>query len=123
VIFQRLLETERRKLWLQTHNSYTQVSSELGIPAFIVYMAMLFHCFQTLGAVRRKAAGVLEWQRVGRLAECVRLSLIGYCVTSMFTSIAYSYYLPILAALVVALDRWLTAQGRLQWTAPALRIQ
>lgn len=123
MIFQRLLETEKRKLWLQTHNSYTQVSSELGIPAFIIYMAMLFHCFRTLGAVRRKAAGVLEWQRVGRLAECIRLSLIGYCVTSMFTSIAYNYYLPVLAALVVALDRWLTAQGRLQWTAPALRIQ
>ncbi|MEP6601120.1 MAG: hypothetical protein ABJB49_04840 [Nitrospirota bacterium] len=33
--------------WNVSHNSYTQVSSEMGIPGFIVFAAMLFYSFRT----------------------------------------------------------------------------
>src|SRR6266498_1246195 len=97
---------DRPALWRGTHNSYVQVSSELGIPGFVLYMAVLVSCFQITGSVLRRTRGRPESKRLASAALAVRFSLISYCVTSFFLTHAYTAYVPTLAALCYALRAW-----------------
>jgi O-antigen ligase len=89
--------------WRETHNAFTQVSSETGLPGFLLYVAALWYCFGITGALARasRAPGLED---LGAMAYCMRLSLVCFTVTSMFSSVAYAFYFPTLAGLTVALD-------------------
>ncbi len=89
-----------RGSWLQTHNTYTQVSSETGIPGLIFYCAALFGVFR---ALRFKAVGGSDEIRELRvLGQFLRLSLLAFAVSAMFSVSAYDSHLPVLAGLAVA---------------------
>jgi hypothetical protein len=45
-------------LWYQTHNSLTQIASECGIPALILYLLAIGSAFQLLGRNGRRVRGV-----------------------------------------------------------------
>ena len=46
----------RRADWHQTHNSYTEVSSELGLPGFVVYVLLLGSCYLTARSIYKQRA-------------------------------------------------------------------
>ena len=92
-----------RPTWQQTHNAYTQVSSECGVPAFFFFVGLLVWIFRTVSRVG-KAARAAGNQDVRNLAFCLKLMLAAVAVNSLFDSIAYQYYLPILAGLTLSLD-------------------
>ena len=54
--------------WVGTHNSYTQVSSECGIPAFICYCAMIVLCFRLSYRVFRAAGDNPEYRDIAGLS-------------------------------------------------------
>jgi hypothetical protein len=96
-----------RGYWHETHNMYTQVSSEDGIPAFLFFVAILVRMMKTLSQIRRfekqtTEPGVAE---AARLAYWIRLALIGFLVTGAFLSCAYSELFFVLCGLTVALQR------------------
>jgi O-antigen ligase len=116
-------------VFLLTHNTYTQVSSECGIPALIIFVAILVSIFRTATRIhrlsrkpersindQRKAGRVLRQQPGGdaqdRLrgealaatASALRYSVLAYATTSFFLSVAYQALLPTLAGMVVALE-------------------
>jgi O-antigen ligase len=75
--------------WLVTHNSYTQMSSEGGIPALLLYLSILWRGF----------ANVLSIKRMNRCRREVRMfagglhaSLAGFVIGSFFASEAYQYF-------------------------------
>ncbi|MEQ1948713.1 MAG: O-antigen ligase family protein [Bryobacteraceae bacterium] len=108
-----------RALWLETHNTYTQVSSEMGIPGFVIYLAMIYLSLMPLAKDLRQAR-----QRGIRLprheyARAVLISTAGLLLNSFFTSIAYQYYWPVLCGLGVAYQRIMAADS----TAVAVRAQ
>jgi O-antigen ligase len=81
-----------------THNAYTQVAAEVGLPALIIYV--LF----TVTPIRRlRRIEDAEFKREGRrrsrfyyLSVGMQASLIGYAVSSFFISVAFYpviYYL------------------------------
>jgi O-antigen ligase len=88
--------------WHQTHNMYTQVSSELGIPGFILFMTLVVYAFRSLGRVMRmrltypKDPGIAE---AAHIARWLRLALIGMATSGLFLSVAYTQELYILLAL------------------------
>jgi O-antigen ligase len=100
------LDTEAGRLasWTGTHNTYTQVSSEAGIPAFIVYLALLVSCFRSVGACYRRAVRIQTTRArdIANVAYALRTSLWMYAVSTVFTHVAYSSWLPFIAGLTVA---------------------
>jgi O-antigen ligase len=95
--------------WQGTHNTYTQISSEAGIPALIAFVCMIFFSITGVHAVSKRAKKY--WQPGQPLPEVINVAfaldaaLIVYAVCVCFDYIAYSSTLPLLAALAIALMR------------------
>lgn len=84
--------------WLGTHNSYTQVASECGIPAFLLYTSVIILALVSNFRIYRRSAGDSR-----TLAFCLFSGVLVYAICTFFFHIAYSSYLPSLAGLSVAL--------------------
>lgn len=94
-----------------THNAYTQVASEMGLSALIIYLAFLL---TPLGRLRKiehvTVAGKLK-PPLHYLAIGLQASLVGYMVVSFFASVAYQWYVYYLVAYAFCLHRLLSAEG------------
>ncbi|MCU1238516.1 MAG: O-antigen polymerase [Candidatus Solibacter sp.] len=95
----------RKGQWLGTHNSYTQVSSELGIPAFICFTVAVFLSMKGPYAVYKRTVGDPRLQDMGNMALGLHYCVIIYAITIFFDYIAYSMMLPVLGGLAAALVR------------------
>ncbi|MFZ0704870.1 MAG: O-antigen ligase family protein [Candidatus Korobacteraceae bacterium] len=89
-------------LWYGTHNSYTEISSETGIPAFIFYVLALTYSYTLLKRVyqrtrRRKPS--LKLARLNRAALFTLVAMVGFCMTIAFNNFGYMVFTPILIGL------------------------
>jgi O-antigen ligase len=89
--------------YLVAHNSYTQVASECGFPGFLLFVAGILSSLRLLNRTYRKARGRPECEDIRTVAFCVMLSTIGFCTAATFLSLAYTFYLPALAGLSIAI--------------------
>jgi O-antigen ligase len=96
--------------WLGTHNSYTEVASECGIPAFLLYSAVIVLVLRSNLRIYRRAAGD-EPLDASALAFCLFASALAFAVDTLFFHIAYSTYLPAIAGMTVALRLAFTRSG------------
>jgi O-antigen ligase len=99
-----ILELSRQGLWHVSHNGYTQLSSETGIPGALVYIAAMYLCFRKLRAVEKASRKIASLAAVSDMAFALRLALIAYAFELCFTSSAYECYFPILAALTASFE-------------------
>jgi O-antigen ligase len=90
---------------LGTHNAYTQVSSEMGIPAMVVYLIFLIHPLRKLRMMEREMFERNENSRYYYFAIGLQASLVGYMVASFFAAVAYQWYIYYLVAYAIALRR------------------
>jgi O-antigen ligase len=104
--------------WKETHNSFTQVSSETGIPGFLLYIAIIFSVFAALVRVWRRSRKRKDLESYFRVAYCLMLMLVMYLVGASFGSSAYNFFLPTLAGLSAALARSFDARVMTLPTAP-----
>jgi hypothetical protein len=100
----------RKGTWLGTHNSYTQVSSELGIPAFLFFSAAIFLATKWPYDLYRKTRDDPRTADIGALALGLHYAMLVYGVTVLFEHIAYTVMLPVFAGLSAALMRTATAE-------------
>ena len=98
--------------WLGTHNTYSQIASEAGLPGFIFYIATLLTCLRTNYRLYRRAAGRKGLEDVAGLSYCMLLCLAAFALSTFFFHIAYSSYLPMLAGSSAAV--YLCAQSQIQ---------
>ncbi|MBV9504190.1 MAG: O-antigen ligase family protein [Acidobacteriia bacterium] len=98
-------EGKRRGAWLGTHNSFTQVSSECGIPALLFYVGIVVFSFQGSYSLYRRAKIVPGLKEVSDHALALNYSLLVFVVTGMFVHAPYTALLPVLAGLAVSLMR------------------
>ncbi len=96
--------------WLGTHNSYTQVSSELGIPAFIFYLAAIVYATKGPYAIYKRTVGDPRLADMGNMALGLHYCMIIYAVTVLFDYIAYSQMLPVFGGLAAAQMRTADAE-------------
>jgi O-antigen ligase len=105
----------RRGAWAVTHNAYTQVSSEAGVPALLFFLAAIVMTFRTFGRVYRTARSRPELRPMAMACFCCQLSLVGFCTATLFLSLAYTMYLPTMSGLALAfsgsLERELAGQS------------
>lgn len=70
------------------HNTYVEIGAELGLPALLVFVALLFSTYRSLANVHREAARakirLLEFASLG-----IRGGLVGYSVSACFVSVEY----------------------------------
>lgn len=88
-----------------SHNSYTQVGSELGIPAMLAYILLLVTPLRRLGKIRSLPGPTQRRGRLYYLIVGIETSLISYMVSSFFLSVAYMWYVYYLIGYAIALRR------------------
>lgn len=81
----------KRAMWLETHNAYTQVSSEMGFPGAIFFCGMVLTCITGLLRVRRRAKTSPAFDSIRLTTEALLLGFLTFAVTSFFSSIAYGF--------------------------------
>ena len=102
-------EKKQPAAWRQSHNTFTEISSEAGFPALLLYLAALFFCFQTARSARRYAVPHPELRALADMAFCLRLSVLAFAITAIFASNAYYFYFPLVAGLCAAFERSLNS--------------
>ncbi len=90
---------------LVTHNSFTQVSAELGILGLIAYLIFMISPFRKLGAIERTLFKKDEADWFYYVSIGLQASIVGYMVSSFFVSVAYLWFIYYLVAYAVALRR------------------
>jgi putative inorganic carbon (hco3(-)) transporter len=90
---------------LGTHNAYTQVASEMGMAALVVYIMFMVYPFKRLRLIENESDLQPERKRFYYLAIGLQASLAGYMVSSFFGSVAYQWYVYYLVGYAVCLHR------------------
>ena len=110
---------ERRGAWLVTHNTYTQISSECGIPALLFYVVAMVLCMRIGSRLRRHPEFRAHplWDQVWTTAFYLRLCVVSMAVFAFFLCFAYTALFYIIAALAVSFER--TAFAELSQPAEA----
>ncbi len=90
---------------LVTHNSYTQVGSEMGLTALALYTMYIVSPLRKLARVARETVGVREDSHFYYLALGLQASLLVYLVSSFFLSVAYAWNIYYLVGYAVCFRR------------------
>jgi O-antigen ligase len=93
-----------------SHNAYTQVASEMGMAAMIIYTLFIVVPFRRLGLIERETYDTRRDTRIYYLSVAMQASLAAYMISSFFGSVAYQYYVYYLVGYAVALRRIYEAQ-------------
>ena len=88
-----------------THNAYTQVASELGFPATIIYVLFLVAAIKRVRRYADPSKLDPKKRRLGYLAIGLEASLIGFVVVSFFASVAFLWYIYYLVGYVICVSR------------------
>ena len=94
--------------WHGTHNTYTEISSEAGIPALVFFVLCMLACRKELKRVEKlclEARQTEKLQEISIAAVALKMLLLAYAVFFMFEHIAYSPFLPSLAGLIFSFSR------------------
>jgi O-antigen ligase len=90
---------------LVTHNSYTQIASEMGLIALTLYTMFIVKPLRKLSAIARQTFGVKEDSHFYYLALGLQASLLVYMVSSFFLSVPYVWNVYYLVGYAVCLRR------------------
>jgi len=88
-----------------SHNAYTQVASEMGVAALVIYVLFMIAPIRRLRNIERESAESKSHRRFYYLAIGLQASLAAYMVASFFASVAYLWYVYYLVAYSVCLRR------------------
>ena len=83
-----------------SHNAYLQILSECGLPALLLFLGALGWAWWSLGRLRKWTD--LPWAET--YARMLQISILAYCVGSMFLNTAYQELIYQLMALPVSLE-------------------
>lgn len=87
--------------WHDTHNSFTQASSECGIPGFIFFAGGILSTVLLLLKTLREARKRPDCKDIATAVFCLMLGMIGFTVAITFLNFAYFFYFPTMAGLAI----------------------
>jgi len=85
-------DSGRSSDWLGTHNTYTQISSEAGIPALLLYVSLVFGSVRGMMRVARATDGKPEFEEFFFLARATLAGLLVFAFAGFFAHLGYDYY-------------------------------
>lgn len=90
---------------LVTHNAYTEVSSEMGIPALVIYIMLMVYPLRRLREIEKETVDVPDKRRFHYWSIGIQASIVAYMVSSFFGAVAYQWYIYYIVGYAVALRR------------------
>lgn len=90
---------------LVSHNAYTQVSAEMGIPALVIYVMLMVYPLRRLREIERQTQDRPDKRKFYYWSIGIQTAIIAYMVSSFFASVAYQWYIYYLVGYAVALRR------------------
>ena len=90
---------------LVTHNAYTQVGSEMGIAAMVIYIMFLVHPIRRLRLIENQSYEKPDQRWFYYLSIGLEASLVGFMVSSFFGAVAYQWYVYYLVGYAIGLHR------------------
>ncbi|MGA3315828.1 MAG: O-antigen ligase family protein [Candidatus Korobacteraceae bacterium] len=95
------------------HNAYLEIAAEMGIPIFLVFVALLGSTFRSLARTRRRClANGPEW--LSAMALAMQAGLTGACVAIFFVSGQYEKLLWLFLALSVCLPSFVSRRAEVK---------
>jgi O-antigen ligase len=86
-----------------THNTYTEVSSETGIPGLILFVGTLIICFRSTYRIAKLTENNPSQKALSDAATCVFVSITAFLIGAFFLSLAYSALVTVALGLSAAL--------------------
>jgi hypothetical protein len=105
--------------WHETHNSFTEASSECGIPGGLLFIGGVISTLLLLGKTLKTARRRTDSIDIQNAVFCVFLGSLAFYVTIAFVNFAYFFYEPFLAGLAIAMARAAKEEFRLRDRQPA----
>ena len=98
-------EGKRKGSWLGTHNTYTQISSETGIPGLAIFLAILIMAVRNISWILRTAGSLpgVYGQTLVNAGQALQTVLVAYLVMFLFEHTAYLPLWPTLVGMIAAL--------------------
>jgi O-antigen ligase len=107
--------------WIESHNTFTQVSSEAGIPALCLYVGLFGVAIRNSLRIAKARAVSREGREIRLLARASIISLLTFALGAFFVSVAYnliSFYFFLIPVCLQLSRRW----SKTSYTAPAVEI-
>jgi hypothetical protein len=89
---------------LGTHNSYTQLGAECGLPVFFCYAGVIILCIHSNYRLYKSTVDNPELRDIMQMSFCLFLGSIGLATNALFHHMAYSVYVPLFGGLSVCLQ-------------------
>lgn len=102
-------EARPRGAWRVTHNGYTEISSEMGLPGLLFYCAAIVAAWVPLRRLSRLKSAEGPVPEIRHTALSLQAALFCMCVAVGFGISLYSYYVPSVLGLAVGFVRWAEA--------------
>ena len=93
-------ERHQKGMWHETHNGYTQISSECGVPALLLY---LYSVFLTLKSLWKAWKG--PNQEIAAAARTLLIMVVAFNSSLVFLAQGYRFTMLVLVAITVALNK------------------
>lgn len=91
--------------WLGTHNTYTQISSETGIPGLLLFLTILIVALRNTIWIHRRASRIsaTDGATLANASLALQTVLIAYFILFLFEHTAYLPLWPTLVGMIAAL--------------------
>jgi O-antigen ligase len=109
-----------RGTWNQTHNVYTQISSECGLPALFLYVAAMVTTYRLANRTYKQARGRKDGEEIAAAALSLMMCVIAFGLCITFLTIGYRFYLLGLAGFATVLYNLAQAKFAEPAAAPVL---
>ena len=94
----------RPEAWMGSHNTFTQISSETGIPALLLFVGLLFIALRNMKRIANSFPADSETSEVNLMARATLASLLSFAFGAFFAHLAYEYYLFYLIAIACGIQ-------------------
>lgn len=113
-------ETGSPSGWLGSHNTFTELSSEAGIPALGIFLLLLGSSVWSMWHIARSERAFPDSPEIDGMARATLASLLAFVFGAFFAHIAYEYFLYYPIAIAVAVRYMANAKPRSSIPAPSL---
>ncbi len=102
-------ESNQKGMWHETHNGYTQLSAECGIPAFLLYISAIYVAFTSLRRASRTKLPVIP-----ETARTLAIMIAGFSGSLIFLAQGYRFTMLVVGAITVAINQMVKRYGEQQ---------
>ena len=86
-------EARQSDAWVGSHNTFTELSAEGGVPALLLFLGLLFTALRGMKRIGNAALEGPEGNELSLMARATRASLLAFLFAGCFAHLGYEYFL------------------------------